>query len=222
MVRIFFLTLFLLAGGHAAAAQSITLSPTVPKQWDFALNFGWLGGNRSDIAEEWDNWSDSFATSIDAGRYWTPHLKSEVSATVTTDGSIYSQEQLIFPGQLSPLFFAREHHFSLTSVRLSAVYQLFENTWVHPFVAGGVQLGWERHRIETPFPFVFGRDPQTQIPAPLVDGSPRTTFDAHPFVGAGAKFYVGERGFIRTDLSAAFDNHGATHVTWRTGVGVDF
>ncbi len=205
-----------------ATAQTVTLTPSDPARWDLSASVGWLGGDKEQVAEEWNNWYDTFAVSIDAGRYWTTHVRTDVSATFTTDGSVYAQQQLAVPGESFPVFFSREHHFGLNAIDLSAGYQFLENSWVHPFVGGGVQLGWERHRIETPFPFASGRDSRTPIPVPPVDVDPRTTFDGHPFVSGGAKFYVGERGFIRTELSATFDGRGATRVSWRTGVGVDF
>jgi hypothetical protein len=217
-----FIVLVALFACAPAQAQIVSLTPNNPKQWDFAIDTGWLGGNKDGLAEEWNDWYDTFASSVEVGRYWTPNLKTEASVGVTNTGSVYTQEQVVVPGQPSPIFFSREHHFGLTTLRLGATYQFLENSWVHPFVSGGVQLGWERHRVETPFPFFFGRDPQTRIPIPDLDEAPRTTFRANPFIGAGAKFYVGERGFIRSDLSAAFDGHGATHVSWRAGAGIDF
>jgi hypothetical protein len=207
---------------HPCAAQGVSLTPTNPKRWDFAFNTGWMGGNKTGLAEEWNDWYDTLATSVDVGRYWTRNLKTEASVAYTTEGAVYSQEQLNVPGQPFPIFFTREHSFGLASMRLAAAYQFFENSWVHPYFTGGAQLGWERHSVETPFPFVSGRDPQARFPVPAPDDLPGTTFKANPFVGTGAKFYVNERGFIRTDLSAAFDGRGATDVTWRIGVGVDF
>jgi hypothetical protein len=199
----------------------VSLAPSDPKRWDFGVNTGWLGGNKADLADEWNEWYDTFAATVDAGYYWTPNFKTEASIGHTTEGQVYTQEQIALPGAPSPIFFSREHRFALTAARVGVSYQFFENSWVHPFVTGGAQLGWERHEVETPFPFAFGRDLQARFPIPEPE-QPGTEFSAHPFVGAGAKFYINERGFIRTDLSTAFDGRGATHVTWRIGAGVDF
>jgi hypothetical protein len=213
--RIVILSITLTVCARASAAQTVTLAPVDPKRWDTSVTIGWLGGNKDQIAERWNDWYDTFATSADVGRYWTPHLKTELGATMTSEGSVYSQEAISAPGRPSPIFISREHHFRLRALNLSAAYQFFENAWAHPFLAAGVQLGWERGRTET-FPLT---SPGFPLP-PSPDS--RTRFDAHPFLSGGAKFYVTEEGFIRTDLSAAYDGRGAARVWWRIGGGIDF
>ena len=207
---------------HSAIAQTITLAPSDPKVWDTTVTIGWLGGNKQALAGPWNDWYDTFATSLDVGRYWTSHLKTEVGATFTTTGDVYSQDQFSVPGQPSPIFFSREHRFRLTAVNLSGAYQALENSWVHPYIGGGVQLAWERHEVEAPFQTAFGRDGRGPFVVPLVPEPRRTTFDPRPFLSGGAKFYLTEHGFVRTDLSAAFDGSGATRVWWRIGGGIDF
>jgi len=220
--RIPVLSLAILLFAHAAAAQTISLAPSDLKRWDASVTIGWLGGNKEEIGGDWDQWYDAFATSVDVGRYWTPHVKTDLSAALTTDGDVYSQEHFTVPGQPSPVFFSRQHRFALRAINLSGAYQFLENRWVHPFVGAGLQLAWERQRVESPFPTAFGRDgrgPFTVPPPPFTSG---TTFDPRPFVSGGAKFYVTDRGFIRTDLSAAFDARGTARVWWRVGGGIDF
>ena len=56
---------------------------------------GWLAGNKEGLAEEWNDWYDTFAVSLDAGRYWTTHLKTEAGATFTGEGSVYGRDQLV-------------------------------------------------------------------------------------------------------------------------------
>ena len=219
-IPILSLATFLFA--QAAAAQGTSLAPSDPKRWDTSITIGWLGGNKEQLAGEWNDWYDTFATSVDVGRYWTPHFKTDLGATFTTDGDVYSQERFTVPGQSFPVFFSREHRFAIRALNLSAAYQFLENTWVHPFAGAGVQLAWERHRVETPFPTAFGRDGRGPFPVPLPPDASGTTFDPRPFVLGGAKFYVSEQGFIRTDLSAAVDGRGATRVWWRGGGGIDF
>jgi len=216
--RIVCLSFALFACAHTASAQGVTLSESDPKRWDATVTIGWLGGDKEDLTGRWNSWYDSFATSVDVGRYWTTHFKTEAGAVLTTDGTVYAQEQVIVPGRPTPIFFSREYRFGVRALNLSAVYQLFENEWVHPFVAGGVHLGWERQRVETPFVPPFAGGP---LPPPPPDRS-GTVFEAQPFLSGGVKFYVNERGFIRTDLSAAFDRRGATRMWWRVGAGVDF
>jgi hypothetical protein len=213
-------TLLILLLSRLAGAQTISLTPSDPKTWDSAVTIGWLGGNKGELAEEYNDWYDTFATSVDLGRYWTPHLKTEIGGTFTTQGSIYVPERITIPGQAGPVFVSREHRYRVASLNLTAAYQFLENAWVHPFVAGGLQVAWERRRIQTPFP-PFGRD-GSPVPVPPALERPGTNFEPRPFVSGGAKFYVSERAFLRTDLSAAYDDRGAARVWWRAGAGVDF
>jgi hypothetical protein len=219
-IPILSLATFLFA--QAADAQGISLAPSDPKRWDTSIAIGWLGGDKKELAGEWNEWYDTLATSVDVGRYWTPHLKTDLNVTLTTDGEVYSQEQLSLPGQPFPAFFSREHRFGLKALNLSAAYQFLENEWVHPFVGGGVQLAWERHRVETPFPTAFGRDGRGPLPVPPSSDRDATRFDPRPFISGGAKVYVTEQGFIRTGLSAAFDGRGTARVWWHIGGGIDF
>jgi hypothetical protein len=202
--RISILSLVAILFADATTAQTISLTPSDPKRWDTSVAIGWLGGNKDEIAGDWNDWYDTFATSVDVGRYWTPHLKTEVAATLTTTGTVYSF--------VSP----HEHEFGFHALNVSAVYQAFENSWAHPFVGGGVQLGSERQRTRAFEP----RPPGGPVTLPIE--TTRTAFDVRPFLSGGTKFYVTEQGFIRTDLSAAFDNRGATRVWWRIGGGIDF
>ena len=204
-----------------AAAQTVTLAPSSLNRWDATMSVGWLGGDKEAIAEQWNEWYDTFAASADLGRYWTTNFKTEIGATFTTEGGVYSQEQLPVPNPSFPAFFSREHRYAVQAVTLGATYQFFENAWVHPFVGGGVQLAWERHHAETPFPLVFGRDGRA-LPVPPTDNARRTTFDPQPFLSCGAKFYVSERGFIRSDVTAVVDGGRATRASWRIGAGIDF
>lgn len=199
-----------------ASAQTFTLTPINPAAWDASVTLGWLGGDKTPLAEPWNNWYDTFATSIDVGRYWATHLKTEVGTTLTSKGDVYSQQQIAVPGRPGPVFFSREHEFSVRALNLSASYQAFENAWVHPFLAAGVHLAWERERVENQ---LFIRELEGLVPP---GDTSRTDVDARPFVSGGAKFYVSERGFIRTDLSTAFDTDGASRVWWRIGGGIDF
>jgi len=204
----------------AASAQSVTLSPPDPRRWDVAGSVGWLGGNKSELAEEWNSWSDSFATSLDVGRYWTPHIKTEAAITFTGEGSVYSYEERFSAENRIPIVIPREHHFRITALSTAATYQFFENTWVHPFLSAGVQFTEERERSFPQVPFVRSGSGRLDIAVP----PPRqaTVFSVRPFASGGAKFYVNERGFIRTDLGVAWHDGRVGQVTWRAGIGVDF
>jgi hypothetical protein len=210
-----------LLAASAATAQTVSTTPRNPPRWDAGVSAGWLAGNKEGVAEEWNDWYDTFAVSVDAGRYWTTHLKTEAGATFTSEGSVYGRDQIALPGQPYPIFRFREHHVRVGAISAAAVYQFLENAWVHPFVAAGLSLGWERERtvvpeqilpIGGPRPFVIPATSETHV----------SSVRARPFIGGGFKFYAGERVFIRTDIGTAFDSRGLSQFTWRAGIGADF
>lgn len=211
----------LLACGRAAAAQTIDLTPADPKRWDVSVHAGWLSGNKNELAEEWNDWYDTFAVSVEAGRYWTPHLKTEVGGTFTTEGTVFSTGRIVLPPQPAPVFYTLEHHVRLDALTLAAGWQFFENTLIHPFISVGVQIGRERTRTEAPFGPPFDREGRP-IEVPLPAESTTIEVDARPFVAGGAKFYFSENGFFRTDLSVVLGSGGVSHTHWRAGLGVDF
>jgi opacity protein-like surface antigen len=213
--------LAVLCCSQAAFAQSVVIAPSDPKRWDVTGSIGWLAGDKSDIAEEWNDWYDTFATSLDVGRYWTPHVKTEAAVTFTTEGGVFARQQPFIPGGGPPIYIPREHHFRVTAFSATATYQFLENTWVHPFLTAGVQFTEERERafsIGIPY---SGRD-FSPIDVPIEPPRQATVFSVRPIATGGAKFYVNERGFVRTDLGVAWHHGRVAQVTWRAGIGVDF
>ena len=213
--------LAVLCCSHTAFAQTVVLAPPDPKRWDVTGSIGWLAGNKSELAENWNDWYDSFATSLDVGRYWTPHLKTDAGVLLTNEGSVYSQQEHRIPGENASIFVPREHHFRVTAFSASATYQFLENTWVHPFLSAGVQFTNERERAFSHDVSFFRRD-STRVPVPIEPPRQATVFSVRPVAAGGAKFYVNERAFVRTDLGVAWYEGGVAHVTWRAGIGVDF
>ena len=213
--------LVVLCGSHAAFAQSVIVTPSDPRRWDVAGSVGWLAGNKSDIAEDWNDWYDTFATSLEVGRYWSTHVKTEADILFTNEGTVFSSAEYRVPGQPVPVFIPREHHFRMTAVTASATYQFFENTWVHPFLSAGVQFGRERERAFSPAVPYFQRD-FTRIEVPIEPPRQATVFSVRPLARGGAKIYMNERGVVRTDLAVAWLEGGVAQVTWRAGIGVDF
>jgi hypothetical protein len=219
--RVAICCLVVLCCSHAALAQTVVLSPSDLRQWEVTGSVGWLGGNKSRIAEDWNDWYDAFATSLDVGRYWTPHVKTEAGVTFTNEGTVFSHQEPVIPGERVPIFVPREHHFRVTGFSALATYQFLENTWVHPFLAAGAQFTQERERAFSHVVPSFRGD-FTRVDVPVEPPRQATVFSIRPVAMGGAKFYVNERGFIRTDLAVAWHEGRVAQVTWRAGIGVDF
>jgi hypothetical protein len=211
------LAALVLCGVPPASAQDqlVTMfTPDTQRRWDAAGFVGWRGVNKSELAPSWNEWYDAAAFGISAGRYLTPHLKIDLDLSTTSVGRVESQDFLTTPGTV-PYYYFREYRFRRTTLAPALVYQFFENRWVHPFLGVGVEGVRETQRLE--IDIVPGRGPLS-MPAQESDVSYR----ARPFLTGGLKFYVSERGFIRTDVVSAFSSDGAESAVWRVGAGVDF
>jgi hypothetical protein len=218
-----FLVALAVAASRAAAQEPslVTLNPTNPTRWDFATQVGWVGGNKSDIAPEWNSWYDTASIEMSGGYYWTRHLKVELDLATTAAAGVSVQERLLL-SEGFPVFRPREYQFRSTSIGAGVTYQFFENAWFHPFVSTGVSAIHERERAGIAPPMTFFRDSQTRVILPASDTFERTTTSVRPFAAAGFKAYVTERAFIRSDMRVSASSDRAEFVVWRAGVGFDF
>ena len=220
----FFTTSYTSAPAFAQASAgraTVTLTPEHPARWDVAGHVGWLGVNKSDIAEtDWNDWYDAAAGGVTAGYHFTPHLKVEVDVATSTEGRIFTYDTLYVPGAIYPYSRQRHHFFRSTSVGTGVSYQFFENQWFHPFLGAGIDVVRESQRQDQPQQFVSGPFPPVLLPAVAQDWE--TSVTARPFATAGCKLYVSERAFIRSDIRTTWSSHGGESVVFRTGVGFDF
>ena len=202
-----------LFGAHAAAAQErpvISLAPAEPARWDLAGHVGWLGSNKSDIGADWNDWYNAASAGVTAGYYFTPHFKTEVQTAISRQGRIYSLELIPNPGGAFPISRSHEHFFGASAFSAGVSRQFFENQWFHPFVGGGLEIVRETHRIDTAQQFI------------PVTGTTEVSWAARPYLATGFKWYMAERGFVRSELRTSFSQRGPEHVVWATGLGVDF
>jgi hypothetical protein len=192
-----------------------TFVPDAQRRWDTAWLIGWRGVDKSEVAPDWNEWYDVGAFSASAGHYLTPHLKIDLDVSTTTTGRVYGQEVFGNPGPAAS-YQIRSYGFRRTSVSPSLVYQFFENRWVHPFLGAGLEGIREAEELFVQLLPPFGPRP----PVPTLET--RVRYSTQPLVTGGAKFYVSERAFIRTDMLLTFSSSGAESAVWRVGAGVDF
>jgi hypothetical protein len=204
-----------LCGVPSAAAQEqlvTTFVPDIERRWDAVGFVGWRGVNKSEVAPDWDAWYDVAAFSASTSRHLTSHLKVEVDLSTTSTGRVLEQVFIGPPGPL-PYYSLREYRFRRTTLATALTYQFFQNRWVHPFLGIGLEGVRETERLEVQLAPI-------RVPPPMPET--RATHRARPFMVGGFKFYVSERGFIRTDVLTTFSSDGAESAAWRVGVGVDF
>jgi hypothetical protein len=205
-----------------------TLSFSVPgsagaqtlQRADLAGLAGWLNTDKSEITS-YNNWSNRTAYGgVVFGWYWTDHAKTELEVGVSSQADMYVPGTIDIDGQRG--YTNSEHRFSTRRFTAGQQYQFLRNAWAHPHVAAGVDLTWERQ--ETQLDSVYYYDPVLRISRVIQDRrtiGPSTDLQVRPFAEIGAKLYVTQRGFFRTDLRMTFRS-GIDEVVMRFGFGVDF
>ena len=159
------------------------------------------------------------------GRHLTPHVKAEVELTTSTEGRRYVEHYIQVQGYPYPVPFGSEQFSRVHEIGMALTYQFFDNEWVHPFVQVGAAMDFDRVRSHTWAQSFYTGDPRqpgTQVvAAEETTTGATTTVTARAVIGGGAKFYVTERMFVRTDARFATGARGQ-HFALRLGVGVDF
>jgi len=209
------------AAESAQAQQPSTLPLPSPGRWDTAGQLALLNRNRSDLSR-WDGWYSAPAIDATAGRYWTPHFKTEFEIGAAGRGRVDGEESAV-AGSTVLFPRSREHTLQESTFGATAQYQFFENQWVHPFIGIGAEIVRERHaadalpgqtiRVSTVAPNLI------LPPLPAIDS---LTWSVRPLVTGGFKFYVSPRAFLRTEVRTALSAERALAVQWRGGVGFDF
>ena len=200
------------------AQGSVTLTPPDAPRWDAAVYTGWYGAARPG-AESWDDWTETGFGGGSASFGLTSYLRTEVDVSFAGRGSVYATVPSIVPGQPFPVVRTQQRLYQDTTVSASVLFDPLENRWVQPFIGAGVGIVREHLRVESPEWIYYGRPPGVAVPAEptLTD----VTYRAVPHAVGGARFYVAESAYIRTDLriAVAGDHQSAQ---WRVGVGFDF
>jgi hypothetical protein len=193
----------------------------VLNRWDAAGHVTWLGERRQNQPNQWDRWFGVASGGGSAGVYWTSHLKTELDISTSSEGEIYSYEQVVVPGIPAPIYIQRDREIRVTTASLGLSGQFFENAWFHPFIGTGIEITREREHVETIPPVV----PPRGLP-PFTVGVPQTEtrvrYGARPYTATGFKVYVSERAFIRSDIRMSWSADGLAALAWRSGVGFDF
>ena len=212
-IRTILLSLALLALAPEARAQQPQPPAPAGARWDVSGQLALLNRNKTDLGSRWDHWYAAPVVEGSAGHYWTPHLKTELEIATAGQGTIDSVEDAFVPGSTFPSQRYRAHKLRETTVGATAVYQFFDNQWVHAFLGAGVEVARERHLADS----LPALRPFQAVPA--ID---RTSYSVRPVVSGGFKFYVNERVFVRTEVRTALSTRRPLAIQWRGGVGFDF
>jgi opacity protein-like surface antigen len=219
--------LIIVAIWPASSVAQPVAQPTDSSPWDVTAVAGFLG-SRPDLPtgdRYQDQWDQTGQGGLIVGRHLSPHFKAELELTAGAESRLYVQRFARVPNipQLVP--YASERLSTVREISALASWQFFDNEWVHPFVQAGVGAVFERVRWRTWGQSIYVGDPrfpgsQVTVAQDRVEG-PETTTIAHALVGAGAKFYVADNAFVRTDGRGGISGK-RHHVSLRVGFGLDF
>lgn len=194
--------------------------------WDVSGGIGLFAGHTptQDDRPYADEWFHTVQASLVVGAYLTPHVKLEVDASLTGSGHWFEERLVHLPGNPAPYPIFAEVEASVRSIGTSLVWQFRNNEWVHPFVRAGVAAEFDRREVHVWEQIYYPRDPREgALPTPVVQPGVRvsTVSRARAVLGGGAKFYMTQRAFVRTEGLATFDDE-RQNVAFRIGAGIDF
>lgn len=213
------LTLLVSFSGAAAQPTGPPDGPAAVRRWDVSAGVGARFFDGSDLGDGYANWNGAWQPRVQVGRYLTPHLKVEVIAGSPMTYNFYVDEPVQLPGLTAPVFAFAEHRSRVFSITPLITYQFLENSFAHPFVSAGLDVGVLAERTIRPQQTRRLNGLTYTVPAA---GSVRDAVLLRPVVAAGFKTYFNERVFVRPEGGLAFSRPGATQFNLRLDVGVDF
>jgi hypothetical protein len=222
--RVLLVSLALAAGTSQATAQtpsnpsSRSLVPAVFPRWDLSGSLGMLNISTADSGRSWRGWDQRFEYRADLGRYWTTHARTELSVGMSNGWTDFDLLPLA-PGVAAPIYDYVEIERRLTIVAPAFTWQFRENTFMHPYVTGGANVGFlQEHRVVIPNLYRQGGQ-ASQLPR-FDEESTRVL--VRPFLAGGFKSYISRSTFVRTEGRVAAGSTGARQVSLTAGVGFDF
>ena len=211
--------LVLLVAISPADAQTRADGAPPLRRWDMSAGVGVRFFDGSDLGDSYSNWDGAWQPRVQLGRYLTPHVKVEVTASAPVTHEFYLDEPVAVPGLPAPVSAFAEHRSRVFSVTPLVTYQFLENSFAHPFVSAGLDIG-----------VVDGTATRAQQTRRLNGATytvpaARESRDAvilRPVVAAGFKTYFNDRIFVRPETYLTFGRPGLVRFDVRLDVGVDF
>ncbi len=215
--------LLVLAAGPAWA-QRVDSRGVPYREWDAGAGVGFIVVDRDEVAaadQNYDEWGGSWLGDVEVGRYWTSHLKTSVAINGGTSTTWSGYETVtVAPGQTGTAFLFGETR--KQELVLSGTWQFLDNTFTHPYVSGGVRVGFlDLHSERSPYVQAMVNGVWRSYTVPVVERSWREV-RTRPFVAVGSKAYFNERTFVRPELALMFNQSGLRQWGLRLGFGFDF
>lgn len=168
-----------------ALAQPAATGPS----WDIAITAGSFNGYSTRDPEPGygDDWHHAAEWRLSAGRYWTPHLKTEVEFGATSEGERYTQRLITVPGSATRYPYTAQQYVRVRQGCARVTWQLLDNQWVHPYLSAGVSVDEERTRTHVYAPVYAPRSTQPVHARRRRHGRTRRAVAHHPPHGRRAR-----------------------------------
>ena len=217
----------LLFPAHRPAFAQATVDQQLaePPRWDVNVSASLFNGRPGQVAggyqEEW-YFDGRYAASI--GRFWTDHFKTELEIATTGEGRRFTQISVPVPGRGYPYPVSIEEYRRLQQVSARAVWQFYDNAWVHPYLNAGFVADIDRVRRFSPDFYYPPGDPRVgpvEVARPEVNRDPKTDYRAGISFGGGSKFYFSPSVYANAGVQLTYARPAST-VSLLAGFGVDF
>ena len=206
----------------AGAAEGQTMEPP---RWDFGVSASLFNGRPGQQAGGYqDEWYFDGRYAASLGRYWTDHFKTEIELATTGEGRRFTQTSFPVPGRPYPYPVSIEEFRRLRQVSARAVWQFYDNAWVHPYLNAGVVVDIDRVRRFSPEFYYPPGDPRLGplgTVRPAINLEPNTDYRTGISFGGGSKFYVSPRAYVNAGMQLTYAKPAAT-VSLLAGFGVEF
>lgn len=218
--------LLLLLIAVPASAQRTDKSGVPYRVWDVhaAPDILWLAyaeAADTESGRDLEDWDVRWVGTVDVGRYWNSHVKTEVGILTGAHTRWYGHE-LVTAVTGESVTAGLYGDTRQTQVSVALTYQFLENVFAHPYVSAGGRLAVRNIRVERAANVWRYRNGEYVV----LDVPPyeRQTTDVRvrPFVAFGTKSYFNERLFVRPELMLVFSPNGLCQAGLRLGFGVDF
>jgi hypothetical protein len=188
-----------------AAAQPLEKAPPeLFRRWDAGAGFTIRFGEGDDRVVPLGSWI------VQAGRYWTPHLKTSIEVMTAGQSSFGSHS---YTGVSST---STEYVTGSSAYGADLTYQFFDNEFVHPYVTAGARFASSRESV-----VINTYSPGQPYTSVTMDGPNRLA--TRPVVGGGFKSYFANgQAFMRTELLFVIGPNDSRHAVFQIGWGVDF
>ena len=208
--------------GIVEAQPSATAEMPKPKRWDVSGSVALFNATNGDNQTLYDDdWYGTGRFGAQIGYYWNEYIKTELEYARTANGSQYFQQFVRTPDGRDSYSQNYEVIHNVQQLHLRMTAQFRRNTWVHPYITGGVLGERDERRIHIDRDVEILSGGRTLI-VPESNNGPHFETNVGLSLGGGAKFYTSQNTFFNAGMLGTWTTPGAGSISLLIGFGIDF